>query len=235
MSDSHDYLQGNIRPNVIWEAVRIIKDMPLYKKLNITSDERWLLATIDNAQSNDVEHDNTSDSNTEDDNLFDDLPVGSEESLFCSDNFLRIAPGEGCSTLSIMRDGYVDFLTFPKNFVGHALGPMVNQKPMTYSSFTKSIIRRADRRGVARDYLFFMDRKKLHLGLINNTNIMIRKLSHSRLTAGDALDNVLVNNLIRTAPEWTEEGVQSGYIAAPMLSMLCYPMATRRYVQEFSM
>ncbi|OBZ81506.1 hypothetical protein A0J61_10445, partial [Choanephora cucurbitarum] len=197
ISDSHDYLQGNIRPNVVWESARNIKDMSLYKKLNITLNERWLPAATDNVQLNEVEHD-ASNSNSKDENLFDDLPVGCEESLFCSDNFLRLAPGEGYSASSIMRDEYVDFLAFPKIHAGHALEPMVNQKPMAYSAFTKSIIRLADRWGVVRDYLFFMDRKKLLLSLVNNTNIMMRKSSHSRLTAGGALNDVLVNNLIKT-------------------------------------
>ncbi|KAI8329290.1 hypothetical protein EDC96DRAFT_580117 [Choanephora cucurbitarum] len=157
-----------------------------------------LKGPIDDIQLNEAEYEGSSDSNSEDDDLFDDLPVGSEESLLCSDNFLKIAPGEGSSALSLMRDEYVDFLAFPKIYAGHALEPKVNNKPMTYSAFTKSIIRRADRRGVIRDYLFFMDRKKLLLSLISNTNIMMRKSSCSRLTAGDALNNFLVNNLIKT-------------------------------------
>ncbi|KAI8348882.1 hypothetical protein BD560DRAFT_439312 [Blakeslea trispora] len=166
MTDSRDYLSGNIRPNIFWNAACFLKEAPLYKKMNITLDE-----TCDT---------------DDDDDLFDDVPIGGEETMFGGASYLRMAPGEGQQALSVIRDTYVDFLAFPKIFCGHALEPMVDGKPVGYAAFTKSIIRRADRRDVIRDYLFFMDRKKLLISLVRSTSIMVRKSFNNRLTASEA-------------------------------------------------
>lgn len=194
MSDSKDYLQGNIRPRVVWEAARILRESPLYQKLNIVLDDGWLQQTIDEVNLATSVDDGDSES---DDEVLDQVPIGGEETLFTGQNYIRMAPAEGKSPLSVLRDDYVDFLAFPRIYAGHILEPKTQDKPLSYHAFTRSVIRRADRRGVVRDYLFFMDRKKLLSLLVSGTNIMMRKSQGILFTATEALDNDSVTSLMK--------------------------------------
>lgn len=205
MADNRNYMEGNIRPAKVWEAAQILKESSLYKEMNITLDDAWLQEAIEQVAMAAVafsieEEDEDEHGFVQEDyeDVMDEVPIGGEETLFTGEDYLRMAPGEGKKPLSLLIDENVDFLAFPKIFCGEPLKPMSNGKPLTYAALTRSVIRRADRRGVTKEYLFFMDRKRLLLTLVKNVNIMMRKSIGNNFTASDALNRDNVDRWVKS-------------------------------------
>ncbi|CEP13534.1 hypothetical protein [Parasitella parasitica] len=84
---------------------------------------------------------------------------------------LRLAPGEGKTPLSILRDEDIDYLAFPKIFYGHKLATTASYADR-YRSFAKRLYRRCVERP---DFLMFMDKKLQYHKLTNNVRTILRK------------------------------------------------------------
>lgn len=184
-----DYIKGNVSPAKVWEAATNLQTTPLYIEYDVqlANEDQWTATNLTHdvydemheetldVNSNDTgsvaentAHDTDAESideinDTEDLDETDDEPLnaGTSESILISDNdiTIRLAPGEGRIPISILKDKDSDFLSFPKVYYGQKLE---GSESISYSSLTKSVARRFDRRAAMRpDLVLYMDRKVL--------------------------------------------------------------------------
>ncbi|KAG2191563.1 hypothetical protein INT47_006015 [Mucor saturninus] len=223
MTDVHNYMEGNVNPHNVWEAIYYLKTQPAYEKHDVTIDDTWLNTYdhLSNIDFNEEQDENKEDIAGGDDVIIEeDIPVGGSETLFSgeetpdSDNGfgLKMAPGERSTALSLLMDEDTDFLALPQIFGGQILEPKYEEKKLSYACLTKSLVRSADRRAVRPDYLFYMDKKKLLLNLVGGVSTMMRKnkSGSNSLKANQVLqDDVIANSIKKDEAFNVFSGVRS--------------------------
>ncbi|CEP10246.1 hypothetical protein, partial, partial [Parasitella parasitica] len=126
------YIRGNISTAKVWSAADYLQSTPLYRTHEITVSTAWMeqinssiadededMSDADDSASN--AEDSTTNQQDPAEELEDHLATFTGETYIASDEQLRLAPGEGKTPLSILRDEDIDYLAFPKIFYGHKL------------------------------------------------------------------------------------------------------------------
>ncbi|KAG2191489.1 hypothetical protein INT47_013266 [Mucor saturninus] len=200
-----DYIRGNVSPHKVWNAARYLQTTPLYTEyeVQLADQTEWDSTNLVVEENEDNNEGDEPNENTGENNDIEDKPLnpGATDSILSSDNdfTIRLAPGEGRVPLSILKDKDSDFLSFPKIFFGTKIEGL---NSISYSSVTKSLARRFDRRAVERaDYLLFMDRKTQLLKMSSNISTILRKRKNTDngnmpFTAKDVGNTDNVNRLL---------------------------------------
>lgn len=189
-----NYMVGNVRPKLLYDAAQKFVQMPLPLEEGIELSENWNFPDCG---------DNFNDF---DDEFYTNNAIF--ETLLSSDNIdfmgasnvgIRMAPAENYTPSSILFDENCEFLAFPTVFGGHKMEPEYNNKKISYTDFTKSLILRHDRRVAERgDLLLFMAKKLELLRLYNNIGICLRKktVRNRTITAADMCSSNYVEGVV---------------------------------------
>ncbi|KAK3923892.1 Maturase K [Frankliniella fusca] len=140
----HNYMSGIVRPKLLYKAAKVLVNKPLFIEEGIKLSSSW-------------SNNNFNEDNYEEDFLDNEFYSNTaiHETLLTSDTLgfnslatasVRIAPAEGYTPISLLFDEKCEFLAFPTVFGGYHMTPTINNKPLSYSDFAKSITTRYDRR-----------------------------------------------------------------------------------------
>lgn len=204
MNHNKHYMQGNVNVNNALEAALFLSNTKTYKKHNISVDNTWLEATINELEQMNISSDEDEpavDNPLEGDEEItkDNIPVGANETLFTGDiDGIRMAPEEGSVSLSVLSDEDSESLSFPKIFVGRQMEPKNNGKPISYNSIVKSFTRHYGRRAVRPDFLLNMVTKRLLKTLVSKVSVMLRKSKPgvASINTSTALNNETIEGFI---------------------------------------
>lgn len=126
---------------------------------------------------------------TDDDDL---LLLDMNEEL-AKNSVISIAPGQFEKPLPWLTLPDIDELCNPKIFCGQGF----NMNKLSYSKRIKSELRRADRRSSSPTRVLFMAKQSQERNCLSNINMCLRKIKGKTVTAGNALDEHFVNDMIQ--------------------------------------
>ena len=111
----------NVRPAFVVNAVKtLMKTSELYKDANITVDEDWTSYPITDNELPNVTHDDENDDLDHFSEVEDETPLMTflDNEAFDKNTIISVAPGEVQRPLSIFKDPYSEYLSFPTLFCG---------------------------------------------------------------------------------------------------------------------
>ncbi|KAK3917150.1 Transmembrane cell adhesion receptor mua-3, partial [Frankliniella fusca] len=157
----NNYMSGNVRPKLLYDAAKKFVLKPLAIEEAIELSTNWCFNN--NVENDQYEFNNDTEFYTH--NAIYETLLTSDDINFMgsSENGIRFAPAENYTPTSILFDNNCEFLAFPKVFGGYKLNPEYNNTKISYSDFTKSMILRFDRRVAERGDLLLFMAKKLEL------------------------------------------------------------------------
>ena len=185
-----NYMFETIRPAKVCEALQYLISMPLYRKYEISIDDKYfhLYENMTNEELNFiVDNDNEHEKDKENSVTFASIIDPIEDAI--SDNFPEevmlmdrhkemidrvkiIAPGEGKQPISWHKIPDLEEMCFPRIFGRH---PMELPQFITYNDRVRLESRRVDRRSCTTKRLLFMAKKKLEKFCLARINVCMRK------------------------------------------------------------
>ncbi|KAK3923676.1 Envelope glycoprotein M [Frankliniella fusca] len=142
-----NYMVGNVRPKLLYDAARkfVKKPLPMEEGIELSTD--W------NFTSSDDDLHNFEDEFYTNNAIFETLLTTDNLDFMSASNFgIRMAPAEDYTPTSILFDENCEFLAFPKVFGGHKMEPEYKHKKISYADFAKSLILRHDRRAIQKTW-----------------------------------------------------------------------------------
>uniref|UniRef100_A0A8D8UR91 ATP-dependent DNA helicase n=1 Tax=Cacopsylla melanoneura TaxID=428564 RepID=A0A8D8UR91_9HEMI len=204
------YMFETIRPAAVCDALRYLRNTPLYIKHDIKIDDKYLevysgtQAEIDFVVENmdlEIGEPRINIEPTEEE-MESDEDTGEEVMLLDrntvaqgQENIHIIAPGQGKNPVAPQFIENFDELCFPKIFCGHGFNIPRN---ITYNDRAKSECRRVDRRSCNPERLLFMAKQKIERQITSSINVCLRKTKKGSgsMKASDLLNQDFVNGLI---------------------------------------
>ena len=192
-------LSLNVRPHKVVQAANwLVNNSNLYREEGISFHQNWLdnndvllpLAESDcEHQKEQLENMDSHKVVLDEDNWSEDeaeIPAGVTDTMltapdFMTDNerqhILNVAPGEGSTPLSVLRDVYSEELAYPGIFLGQKRPDNTNRlTDVHYSEICKSELRRSDRRAaMCVDNIFFKTKKLQMKILLAQSQVALRK------------------------------------------------------------
>ncbi len=212
LTHKSDFMHEMVRPNRVLTAAEYLVQQDLYKTEGINLSLVWHTQFTENevpfvVRAEDLKND---DDVIKEESMKDDNESGVQSSdenpnaqMTLLDNFdpnidvISIAPGEGKFPLSILKDKYIEELSFPVLFCGFSRQLKIK---LSYTDICKAELRNADRRFARILNIFFKFKKRQLKHLIDTVNFccLRRTKNTDNVNAGQLLDENFVENLIRS-------------------------------------
>ncbi|XP_031637004.1 uncharacterized protein LOC116349612 [Contarinia nasturtii] len=180
LEHTSNYMFETISPKSIYEALVFLVQQELYKKHNITVDEKIMEEYANSTQSMDFIID------SDDENALEE--AAATVAAFATTKTSNSKTNDDADNSDSMCE-----LTFPKIYAGGTF----NTNSVSYTNRVKSELRRADRRSCDPDHVLYMAKEKQERQCLSNINVCLRKVKGlENMTAGNFLKEDTVNNLV---------------------------------------
>ena len=195
----------NVRPSFVINALKTLtKTSEFYKEANISIDENWSGVDLATENQNVCNIDeSTNDESDTFSEVEDEIPLMTflDDQAYDKNTVISVAPGEGQRPLSIFKDPYSEYLSFPTLFCGQKRIDNSDRKvPVYYSDICKWELRSVDRRVALHIPNLFYKMKKLQTEQVcSKVHLAVRrcKTKGKTYTAGFILKDNMGESLIR--------------------------------------